>query len=133
MITRLIISTRSAATPRCCKHKQNEFEPYDDLADQAFLQFNGHLLTTKTHIAKLNIMKHQGQNIPMKVIQNKEKQTKLLQKIAEGKNSLNSKKRFNFQCVQVVSVVHYIMGIMLNHSISFFQPVEAQVNYIWEK
>ena len=33
----------------------------------------------KFHIAKLNMMKHQAQNIPMKIIQETQKQTKLPQ------------------------------------------------------
>ena len=36
-------------------------------------------LTIKTHIAKLQTMKHERQNISMKVIQKIQKQTKLLQ------------------------------------------------------
>ena len=43
------------------------FKPYGDLVDQAFVQFNENLINN-----------HQGQNTPIKVIQKKEKQTKLL-------------------------------------------------------
>ena len=55
-----------------------KFEPYGDLVDQAFVQFNENLITIKTHIVKLKMMKHQRANTPMKVIQKKEEQTKLL-------------------------------------------------------
>ena len=58
--------------------KKINFEPYGDLADQAFSQFNMNS-TIKTHTAKLKIMKRQRQSIPMKMIQKIQKQTKLLQ------------------------------------------------------
>ena len=45
-------------------------DPYDCLVDQA-LQFNENLINKHTHIAKLKMMKHQGKNIPIKVIQKK--------------------------------------------------------------
>ena len=54
-----------------------KFEPYCGLVDQAFCQLRIRL-TIKTHIAKLYMMKHQSQENPMKLIQKKEKQTKLL-------------------------------------------------------
>ena len=65
-------------------------------------------LAIKTQIAKLKMTKHQRQNIPMKVIQKTQKQTKHLQlpnilldaEIADGMNSLNSKQR------KVFTVVH---------------------------
>ena len=55
-----------------------KFEPYGGLVDQTFLQTNGRPTIIKTHIAKLKMIKHHGQSIPMKVIQKKEKQKKLL-------------------------------------------------------
>ena len=44
-----------------------------------FLNLMRTKLTIKTHIAKLKIMKHQRQNISMKMIQKTQKKTKLLQ------------------------------------------------------
>ena len=56
-----------------------KYEVYGHLVDQAFLQFSENLIKNQEpRIAKLKMMKHQGQNIPMKVIQKKEKQTKPL-------------------------------------------------------
>ena len=59
----------------CCKHEQNE-----TWAIWWFRRFSFKKiwLIIKTHMARLKMIKHQRQNIPMKVIQNKEKQTKLL-------------------------------------------------------
>ena len=44
--------------------------------------------------------------------------------IAEGKNSLNSKK------IEFSNVIHNMMSIMLNQSKYFFQAVEVHVNLI---
>ena len=56
-----------------------KYEIYGDLVDQSFLQFNENLIKNQEpRTAKLKMMKHHAQNIPMKVIQKKEKQTKLL-------------------------------------------------------
>ena len=69
-------------------------------------------LIIKTHIAKLKIIKHQRQDIPTKMIQKAQKQTKLLHfltlchkyyqmiKLQKDINSLNSKQR------EVSNVVH---------------------------
>ena len=43
-----------------------------------FLNLMTTQLAMKTHIAKLKMMKHLGQNVPMKMIQKIQKQTKLL-------------------------------------------------------
>ena len=51
------------------------FEPCGDLVDESYSKFNETLI--KTYKAKLKIMRHQGQNILLKFIQKKEKQTKL--------------------------------------------------------
>ena len=51
------------------------FEPCGDLVDESYSKFNETLI--KTCKAKLKIMRHQGQNILLKFIQKKEKQTKL--------------------------------------------------------
>ena len=58
-----------------------KFKTYGDLGDlvRLFLSLMRNRLTIKTHIAKLKIMKHQGQNIPMKMIQKTQKQTELMQ------------------------------------------------------
>ena len=50
-------------------------EPYGDLVDQAFSQFNENSVI-KTHIDKLEIIKHQRQNIPTKMIQKTHKNKK---------------------------------------------------------
>ena len=49
-------------------------EPYGNLVNQVFLQVNENLINNQDPPSKLKMMKHQGQNIPMKVIQKKEKQ-----------------------------------------------------------
>ena len=54
-----------------------KFKPYGDLVDQTFSQFN-EKLTIKTHLAKWKMMEHQKHNMPMKMIQKAQKQTKLL-------------------------------------------------------
>ena len=104
-----------------------KLEPYGNLADQFFLNLMRAPLPIKTHIAKLKMMKHQGTNIPVKMIEEAQKQTKYLQfstscqkilpgdETAKGINSLNSKQ------MEVFNVVHtwaedYVKynGIMLN-------------------
>ena len=71
-----------------CKNKEPKdlvnrnkikFEPYSDLVDQVFSQFNDNSFTFKTHLVKLKMMKHPRQNTPMKMIQKSQKQTKPLQ------------------------------------------------------
>ena len=81
-----------------------KFERYGDLIDQAFSQFNGNS-TIKSHIAKSKMMKHQWQNIPMKIIQKTQKKNKTFaianfmpqilpgDEIANNINSLNLKQR----------------------------------------
>ena len=55
-----------------------KLEPYGDLVDLAFFQFNENSVNNQD-ITKLKMMKHQEQNISMKMIQKTQKQTKLLQ------------------------------------------------------
>ena len=45
----------------------------------AYSKFHEPLLTISTDIAKMKMMKHQGQNIPMQITQKGEKQTTLQQ------------------------------------------------------
>ena len=88
------------------------------------------------------MMKHQTQNIPMKMIQKTPKKTKLLRfptfmpktlpddEIAKGINSLNSKQSKVFNAVHTLTKknMYNIMGVMLDLCTYFFQEVEAQVN-----
>ena len=90
----------------------------------------------KSLLTKISSAKISCKNFFLKVIQKKEKQTKtsalpkfMPQKlpgdeIAEGKNSLNSKK------IEFSNVIHNMMSIMLNQSKYFFQAVEVHVNLI---
>ena len=50
------------------------FEPYSDLVDQFFFNLMRLRLSIKIHIFKMKMMKHQGKNIPMKMIQKTQKQ-----------------------------------------------------------
>ena len=67
--------TAKARSSGCWKHEQNKV--------WAIWWFNDNLMRTwlpiKTHIDKLKMMKHQEQNIPMKMIQKTQKQTKHMQ------------------------------------------------------
>ena len=50
-----------------------KFGPYGDLVGQAFSEFNENSIKNQDPQAKLKIMKHQGQNIAMKMIQKTQK------------------------------------------------------------
>ena len=65
--------------PDVVNRNKRKFEPYGDLVDPAFSQLMRTQLTIKAHIAKLKMMKHQRQNIPIKMIQKTQKQAKRLQ------------------------------------------------------
>ena len=51
-----------------------KFESYVDLVDQAFSQFNENL--SQVAIIKLKMMKHQKQNVPMKMIRKTNEEAK---------------------------------------------------------
>ena len=50
------------------------FEPYGHLVDQFFFNLMRLWLSIKIHIVKMKMMKHQGKNIPMRMIQKTHKQ-----------------------------------------------------------
>ena len=114
------------------------FEPYGDLVDQAFSQFNENLINNQDPHSQIENDETPGPEYPNEsdseegetnnnsAIPNFMPQILPDIEIAEGINPLNSKQR------EVFDVVHSwdkdyedMMGIMLNQSIYFFQIVKA--------
>ena len=63
---------RRRRSPECCKHKQSKiWATWWFRLSGLFCYLVRISLTIKTHIAKLKMMKHQGQNISMKVVEKK--------------------------------------------------------------
>ena len=56
-----------------------KFVPIGDFDDQAFSQSNENSINNQDPHSQIEIMKHQGQNFPMEIIQKTQKQTKPLQ------------------------------------------------------
>ena len=55
------------------------FKPYSDLVDQTFSHFNETLINSQDPYSKIQIIKHQRQNITMETTQKARKRTKRLQ------------------------------------------------------
>lgn len=116
-----------------------KFDPYHDLVDQTFLQFNDNLINNQDPQNQIENKEKLGAKYP-KESDSEERETnktfallnfmpQLLPdgEIVKGINSLNQKQREVFDVVHTwAKIIQNMMTIMLNQSTYFFQVEEAR-------
>lgn len=116
-----------------------KFDPYDDLVDQTFWQFNDNLINNQDPQNQIENKEKLGAKYP-KESDSEERETnktfalfnfmpQLLPdgEIVKGINSLNQKQREVFDVVHTwAKIIQNMMTIMLNQSTYFFQVEEAR-------
>ena len=116
-----------------------KFDPYDDLVDQTFWQFNDNLINNQDPQNQIENKEKLGAKYP-KESDSEERETNktfaflnfMLQllpdgEIVKGINSLNQKQREVFDVVHTwAKIIQNMMTIMLNQSTYFFQVEEAR-------
>lgn len=116
-----------------------KFDPYHDLVDQTFLQFNDNLINNQDPQNQIENKEKLGAKYP-KESDSEERETNktfaflnfMLQllpdgEIVKGINSLNQKQREVFDVVHTwAKIIQNMMTIMLNQSTYFFQVEEAR-------
>ena len=116
-----------------------KFDPYDDLVDQSFWQFNDNLINNQDPQNQIENKEKLVAKYP-KESDSEERETNktfaflnfMLQllpdgEIVKGINSLNQKQREVFDVVHTwAKIIQNMMTIMLNQSTYFFQVEEAR-------
>ena len=116
-----------------------KFDPYHDLVDQTFLQFNDNLINNQDPQNQIENKEKLGAKYP-KESDSEERETnktfallnfmpQLLPdgEIVKGINSLNQKQREVFDVVHTwAKIIQNMMTIMLNQATYFFQVEEAR-------
>lgn len=116
-----------------------KFDPYDDLVDQTFWQFNDNLINNQDPQNQIENKEKLVAKYP-KESDSEERETNktfaflnfMLQllpdgEIVKGINSLNQKQREVFDVVHTwAKIIQNMMTIMLNQSTYFFQVEEAR-------
>ena len=116
-----------------------KFDPYDDLVDQTFWQFNDNLINNQDPQNQIENKEKLVAKYP-KESDSEERETNktfaflnfMLQllpdgEIVKGINSLNQKQREVFDVVHTwAKIIQNMMTIMLNQSTYFFQAEEAR-------
>ena len=138
--TNILKQTATGRSPRCDNFVKTKFEPYVNLVDQTFRNLMRTWLTIKTHRAKLKMMKHQGQNIPIfrRQKQNLCNSHVYVQNIIRWWNGrryklvkCKEKEGLEMWFMHASKIMYNMMGIKLKHCRHFFNTEETLVNLIW--